>query len=203
MALAIAPWQAGPVRAAENNGASMRLAQQRPGPAAPTPAPAQRPARPATPTEPIVPPAAQAPDGKDKPAEAGWVSRCVSDTRQGGLDCSVEQTATLTKTGQLFAAVTIRVPPDTRQPVMMVQLPVGIFIPAGVTLQVDQQAAVPLVVQTCDLKGCYAGSPLQAESIIALKTGKRLAISFQTLSKESITVPFVLDKFSEAFGKIQ
>lgn len=199
MALAMA-WQTMPVRAAENAGTSP---SQKGGPPVPSPPPGPRANRPAAAV--VTPPAADAPqaDGKDRPDPAGWISRCVSDRRQSGLDCSVEQTATLTKTGQLFAAVTIRVPPDTRQPVMMVQLPVGIFIPAGVTLQIDQQTPVPLLVQTCDLKGCYAGSPLPAETVISLRTGKRLAISFQNLGKENLSVPFVLDKFEEAFAKIQ
>ena len=49
----------------------------------------------------------------------------------------VEETAVLTKTGQLIVLVNIRVASDTRTPVALVQLPLGLNLPAGAKLQVD------------------------------------------------------------------
>ena len=49
----------------------------------------------------------------------------------------MEQTAVLTKTGQLIVLVNIRVPGDTRAPVAVIQLPLGLNLPAGAKLQVD------------------------------------------------------------------
>jgi invasion protein IalB len=137
------------------------------------------------------------------PAGAEWVSRCASEARQGTLECVVEQTAVLQKTGQLVAAVSIRVPADTHQPSLAVQIPVGLFLPAGVTLQVDDKKAISLTLQTCDLKGCYAATPISPELLADLKAGKKLAVSFQNLTKENITVPLQLTNFNQAYQKIQ
>ncbi|MFI5013302.1 MAG: invasion associated locus B family protein [Hyphomicrobiales bacterium] len=165
----------------------------------------------AAPPQPITAPAAQAApaaapaaaDATQTPPPPEWVSRCASDARQGALECAVEQTAFLSKTGQLVAAVTIRVPPDTRQPTMAIQVPVGLFLPGGVSLQIDDGKPLTLALQTCDLKGCYAGMMVTPEMLAALRAGKKLAITFQSLSKENITIPMQLTNFAQAYQKIQ
>jgi invasion protein IalB len=171
-----------------------------PAPARP-PAAAQAPKPPTaqTPTQPATP---GAPQEAAKPAP-GWVSRCMSDARQTAVDCAVEQTAVVTNTGQLIASVVVRVPHDTRQPVMMIQVPVGLYLPAGVNIQVDEDKPLPFTLQTCDVKGCYAGAPLTQDLLAAMKTGKKLAVVFQSMQKENISVPLPLENFAEAFQKIQ
>lgn len=165
----------------------------------------QKPATPAAPAQaPAAAPAnAAAASSNDNTLPSHWTSRCVSDARNTALDCAVEQSAVVTQTGQLIAAVTIRLPPDTHRPVIMIQLPVGLFLPAGVTVQVDEGKPQQIVLQTCDLKGCYAGSPLSEETIAAMKAGKRFAVSFQNAGKENITIPFGLSNFAEAYQHIQ
>jgi invasion protein IalB len=142
-------------------------------------------------------------DGASQPPGSEWVSRCASEGRQGALECVAEQTAVLQKTGQLVAAVSIRVPADTHQPSLAVQIPVGLFLPAGVTLQIDDKKPLNLTLQTCDLKGCYAATPISPELLDELKGGKKLAVSFQNLTKENISVPLQLTNFDQAYQKIQ
>ncbi len=69
-----------------------------------------------------------------KPGTAGtanWATRCSSATRGAPLDCSIEQSAVLTKTGQLIVLVSIRIPAQPRSPVILVQIPLGVFLPAA------------------------------------------------------------------------
>jgi len=187
---------------------STSWAQVKPKPAtAPKPAaaPAQPAAPPATAAE-ATPAASATPtaaDAAQNPPPPEWVSRCASEGRQGALECALEQTAFLSKTGQLVTAVTVRVPADTRQPTMAVQVPVGLYLPGGVNLQIDDGKAMPLVLQTCDLKGCYAGTQVSAEMLAALKAGKKLSVTFQSLNKENISVPLQLSNFAQAYQKIQ
>ena len=170
----------------------------KPATMAPRPATAQAPAAPAAPAAPTGDAAAAAPT-----AQPEWISRCASDGRHGTLECALEQNVFLQKTGQLVAAVSIRVPADSHQPTLAVQVPLGLFLPAGVSLQVDDNKAVPLALQTCDAKGCYAASPVSAELLAALKSGKKLAVTFQNLSKENISVPLQLTNFAQAYQKIE
>jgi invasion protein IalB len=173
-------------------------------PTAPPPPPAQK-AQAAAPSEPQPSPRPNSTPSPNAslPAGGGWVSKCVSESRQSLVDCSMEQTVVLTNTGQLVASVLVRVPTDTRQPVMMIQVPVGLYLPAGLSLQIDDGKAQPVPLQTCDLKGCYAGMQVSPELIAALKAGKRLTMTFQNMAKTNVAVPLALDNFADAYQKIR
>ena len=134
---------------------------------------------------------------------AGWSSKCESDSRQTAVECSVEQTVVVAGSGQLLASVIVRVPAATREPVMTIQTPMGLYLPAGLTLQVDDDKPLSLALQTCDLKGCYAQMPVSAEMISAMKTGKLFKVGLQNMAKENITIPLTLRNFAEAYQKIQ
>lgn len=136
------------------------------------------------------------------PPQPVWTSRCSSEGRKAALLCEIEQSLFITKTGQLVASVNVKLPADTRQPVMMIQLPVGLFLPGGVNLQIDESKPQALVIQTCDLKGCYAATTVSPELLGAMKSGKRLAIVFQNLNKENVNLAFVLSGFAEGYDKI-
>ena len=70
-------------------------------------------------------------------------------------------------------------------------------------MQVDDCKATDLQIQTCEQRGCYAGGPLAADLIAAMRTGKELKVSFQNLAKESIAIPMPLTDFAAAYDKIK
>lgn len=146
--------------------------------------------------------AAPPPADGSAPPQPVWTSRCASDGRKAALLCEVEQSLYMTKTGQLVASVNVKLPPDTRQPVLMVQLPVGLFLPAGVSLQTDESKPQVLPIQTCDLKGCYAATTVSSELLGSMKSGKRLSVVFQNLNNENVNLAFVLSGFAEGYDKI-
>ena len=141
-------------------------------------------------------PAAQAPTNN-------WASRCVAGARQGPLECSIEQRLVMQNTGQLVAAVTIRVPTDSNAPMMMIQTPLGLFIPAGVRIDVDGASPQTLELQTCDNSGCYAGNPVTNEMLNAMAAGAKLNLTFQNLNKQDVTVSATLVGFTAAFQRIR
>jgi invasion protein IalB len=143
------------------------------------------------------------PSGTPAPVQPGWAARCSSAGRDAPLECAIEQNAILTKTGQLVVLVNIRVPGDTRAPIALVQLPLGLNLQAGAKFQVDDGKAIDLPIQTCENRGCYASVPVSPEMLNALRSGKQLKIAFQDLAKETITIPMPLTDFSVAYDKIK
>ena len=144
------------------------------------------------------PPAQATPAPSASPAEAaaanaspppGWVARCTSAGRTTSLECVIEQTAVLTKTGQLIVLINISVPADTRAPIVLVQLPLGLNLPTGAKLQIDDGKTYDLQIQTCEARGCYANLQISPDVLAALKSGKQLKVSFQNMAKETITIP--------------
>ena len=155
------------------------------------------------PTPSAAPSATPAPAADGQPPAPGWVARCGSVSRDAPLECAIEESAVLTKTGQLIALVNIRVASDTRQPVALVQLPLGLNLPAGAKLQVDEGKVVDLQIQTCEQRGCYANLPVPADLLAAMRTGKQLKVSFQNLAKEAISIPLPLADFASSYDKIK
>ena len=174
-------------------GHAQQAAKSKPGP------------RSAQTTSPAAPAEPQAEAAPANPAAAapGWAARCTSASRDAPLECAIEETAILTKTGQLVILVNIRVPSDTHTPVALVQLPLGINLPVGAKFQVDDGNAVDLQIQTCENRGCYASTPIAPDMLAALRTGKQLKVSFQNLGKETIAIPMPLTDFAAAYDKIK
>ena len=156
-----------------------------------SPAPAAQPAP--APTQPQA----------DGAQQAGWVVRCTSVSRDAPLECAMEQNAVLTKTGQTIVLINIRIAPDTRTPVALLQLPLGLNLPIGAKLQVDEGKTVDLQIQTCENRGCYASTPIAADLLAALRSGKQLKVSFQNMAKETIAIPMPLGDFAAAYDKIK
>jgi invasion protein IalB len=154
----------------------------------------------AAPTPAAPPPAAA---GAAPATPPGWAVRCSSVSRDAPLECAIEQTAVLTKTGQLIVLVSIRVPGDSHTPVALVQLPLGLNLPAGAKIQVDDGKTADLQIQTCENRGCYTSTPIAPELLTALKTGKQLKVLFQDMAKETITIPIPLADFATAYDKIK
>jgi invasion protein IalB len=156
-----------------------------------SPAPAAQPAP--APTQPQA----------DGAQQAGWVVRCTSVSRDAPLECAMEQNAVLTKTGQTIVLINIRIAPDTRTAVALLQLPLGLNLPVGAKLQVDEGKTFDLQIQTCENRGCYASTPIAADLLAALRSGKQLKVSFQNMAKEAIAIPMPLGDFAAAYDKIK
>jgi invasion protein IalB len=152
---------------------------------------------------PAAPPAAAGTASATPPAAPGWAVRCSSGSRDAPLECAIEQTAVLTKTGQLIVLINIRVPGDTHTPVALVQLPLGLNLPVGAKLQVDDGKTVDLQIQTCENRGCYTSTVIAPDLLAALKSGKQLKVSFQDMGKETIAIPIPLADFAAAYDKIK
>jgi invasion protein IalB len=159
---------------------------------------AQTTAAPAAPT-----PAADPTANGAASAQPGWAARCSSASRDAPLECAIEQTAVLSKTGQLIVLINIRVPSDTHVPLATVQLPLGLNLPGGAKFQVDDGKATDLQIQTCEARGCYAAAVITPDELAALRSGKQLKLSFQNLAKETITIPMPLTDFAAAYDKIK
>jgi invasion protein IalB len=128
-------------------------------------------------------------ENANTPPPPGWVARCSSASRGTPLECAIEQSAVLTKTGQLI--------------VLLVQLPLGLNLPAGAKFQVDDGKTSDLQIQTCEARGCYTNLQISPDVLAALKSGKQLKVSFQNMAKETISIPMPLADFAAAYEKIK
>jgi invasion protein IalB len=132
---------------------------------------------------------------------SGWRIECANDGK--ALDCRAINRVNHRDTRELIAAVAIRIPPDTKKPALIVQLPLGIQVTDKITLRVDEGQAEGYPVQTCTQTGCLVGAPASDALIAALRAGRELKVAFQSLAKQTITVTMPLAGFGLAYDKIK
>lgn len=137
-----------------------------------------------------------------QPREA-WATNCTSAARGQPQECVMEQRAIASETGQALALVTIRVPQDTKKPVSMIQIPLGMFLPAGLSVDVDGAVSQTYPFQTCNANGCFAGFPIPEAMIKAMFNGNKLNVTFQNLNKKPVVLPMSLAGFTDAYNRIK
>lgn len=136
------------------------------------------------------------------PAQPKWSTQCVGEGRLGPFVCSMQQSAVVSQTGQLVASVTIRVG-ASGGPEIRLQVPVGLYLPAGVTLQVDDTPGQPIALDTCDADGCFVVTAMDEAMLQSLRGGARLTVTVQNFARKTLSVPFELAGFTAAYQKIQ
>jgi len=132
---------------------------------------------------------------------SGWRVECANDGKQ--LDCRTINRVLQRDTQQLIAAVAVRIPPDTRKPVLAIQLPLGIQVTEGVTVRIDDRQTEHYPVQTCTQSGCIVGAPLGDALVGAMRGGRELKVAFHNLTNQTITVTMPLGGFALAHDKIK
>ena len=134
------------------------------------------------------------------PPAPGWSVTCADGGK--GLACKATQTVVLAKTRQLVLAVSVSKPAGGTGTAILLHLPHGLFIPAGVTMDIDDQQAEMLAIQTCDPKGCYAGAPVAPDKLAAMSKGAKINVTFRDLKNQKVTVPVPLNGFEAAYKKL-
>lgn len=142
-------------------------------------------------------PAGQAEQKQQNP---GWSVRCNNPGKT--LQCRAFQNVFISKTGQLLVGASVSRPDKAKPGALTVQLPLGLFNPAGAAISIDGSKADTLPIQTCDKSGCFAGLSLTAEKLASLTKGKELKVVFQNLKKKAFTVAIPLKGFGDAYKKL-
>ncbi|NDV88265.1 invasion associated locus B family protein [Aurantimonas aggregata] len=144
--------------------------------------------------------AAPAPSDPAATAEAGPNWRVNCDGEGEARRCTVLQNLVADQGQGQQRLLTVMIQPGAdAQPALLLALPHGLFLPAGVQLQIDEGEAQKLVIQTADQNGSYAGTALDTGLIDRLKRGSALAVTFQSAQQQPVTVPVTLAGFSAAF----
>jgi invasion protein IalB len=99
--------------------------------------------------------------------------------------------------------VAVRIPPETKKPTMLFLLPLGSYLPAGMSLQFRKGEAKAISIQKCDRAGCLAEYAVSDGEVAAMLKGADLTISLQDTQRKPITYTVPVTGFSAAYAKIK
>ncbi len=131
-----------------------------------------------------------------------WAVQCGEDPKTKKKFCRMQQSLRFRQTGQRLLAVVIQ--PQTIEPkiAILFSLPHGLYLPAGTAFKIDDGEETRMLIETCDVEGCYASGGLTEKQVAAMKKGKKLRVAFQASNKKPINIPVDLAGFTEAFKNI-
>lgn len=102
----------------------------------------------------------------------------------------------------LLASIVLKGPKPS--PFLILASPLGINLPAGLTLKVDRRTPVKLVFNTCTHQGCFAGLGLSKSMLRQFRRGLNAQVTYQDAARRPVKVDLSLRGVTaglEALGK--
>jgi invasion protein IalB len=150
----------------------------------------------------------QAPPAESKLTERqfkDWTVRCGRQNEQGPEVCGMEQQTT-DKEGRTVMAVFVGKVPNSSDPGLLIMVPLGVLLPAGVMLQIDSGAEMPLQVNRCERQGCRIELLLKPELLARFKSGSQAKVLFEVFDPQGerrrLGVPISLQGFTAALEEV-
>ncbi|WP_082490857.1 invasion associated locus B family protein [Aureimonas sp. Leaf454] len=148
-------------------------------------------------------PAAKAPakaGAAAQPAVAGQPSWFKVCTPQGDNTICNTQYTMIADTRQLITAINlIDVKGKVNQKVLQVVVPTGRVIPAGIQMQVDQNAPAAIGYSVCFPDRCIAEAQLTDAIINSMKKGNGLTVTSINFQRQANPIKITLSGFTGAF----
>ena len=82
-------------------------------------------------------------------------------------------------------------------------LPLGILLPLGMELQIDELDVKRFPIQTCGPNGCKTMVKMDESLLGALKTGAEAKITFYDIARTPVTIPISLNGFTAALRALR
>lgn len=146
-----------------------------------------------------VPAAAQ---GAVKSQFADWQIRCDTPPGAKSEQCALIQNVTAEDRPNVGLSVIVLKTADKKQKILRVLAPLGVLLPSGLGLKVDQTDVGRTPFVRCLPNGCIAEVVMDDKLSEQLKKGTTATfIVFQT-PEEGIGIPIALKGFTEGFDKL-
>ena len=131
-----------------------------------------------------------------------WQIRC--ETPPGALSeqCALFQSVVAEDRANVGITVLVLKTADQKSRLMRVQAPLGVLLPAGLGLKVDQVDVGRAGFVRCLPRGCYAEVVMDDALIAKLRTGQTATFFIFQTPEEGIGFPMGLKGFSEGYDKL-
>lgn len=140
--------------------------------------------------------------GAVKATHGDWQMRCDTPAGAQGEQCALVQSVTAEDRPNVGLTVIVLKTADKKSRLLRVLAPLGVLLPSGLGLRIDQAEVGRAGFVRCLPNGCVAEVVLEDQLINQLKTGKQATfIIFQT-PEEGIGVPVSLNGFGPGFDAL-
>ena len=136
-----------------------------------------------------------------------WQVRCETykDKEKQNFDqCHIFQAWHHKSQKVLILHMAIAYPPaNPTRPVAVMTMPLGIYLPAGVKIRVDDGVSRDLAFERCEPVGCKAGFPVESEVLREFRKGLNAYVTFSDMRRKPLTIKVSLRGFSAAMKALK
>lgn len=129
-----------------------------------------------------------------------WLVSCNNQNDPARLTCEVAQSIVLSEGNRRVATAAFVKSAGEEEITAVFTLPVGLFLPAGLKLGVDDSDLGELAFRSCDGQGCYAMGPVEDGWPEAMSEGAELRLTIESQDRQTIDFTFPLDGFGQSLG---
>ena len=131
-----------------------------------------------------------------------WTLRCLPATESQPRTCRMVQSAVASEGGQRLLKVMVGRFGAERLLGAVIFVPVGVRLPPGISLRVDDRKPWKFSFERCDPASCQVRALLHEELLQSLKGGLVGRVTFQDAAGQPITVDFSLKGFTAALSEL-
>ena len=137
-----------------------------------------------------------------------WMVGCeqiqvlVEEQQQEREACYIFQNIALKDSGQRLLHMAVGYLAADGKPAAIITLPLGMYLPPGVALNIDEGEPVRLAVQQCTQAGCRAVLALDEALVARMKAGNQARVNFLGPNRKEISVPVSLLGFTAGMNAL-
>jgi len=139
---------------------------------------------------------------KKKFQSSNWATACQKAAAGKGKICRMSRAIRKAGGGPPLLVTAVQRDLKNRGYMLVLRLPHGRNLPLGVRLQIDRQKARRLAVLSSDRGGVFTRVNLSPKVLGALKKGRKLTVSFATISGQRFVIPVSLSGFTASFARL-
>ncbi len=144
----------------------------------------------------------QAQHGTVRSVHNDWQIRCETAPGAPGEQCALVQSVTAEDRPNVGLTVIILKTADGKNRILRVLVPLGVLLPKGLGLRIDQTDIGSAGFERCLQNGCISNISMDEKLIAQLKSGKQALFLIYQTPEEGIGVPLSLAGFSAGFERL-
>jgi invasion protein IalB len=141
--------------------------------------------------------------GAVRSVHGDWQIRCETPPGAQNEQCALFQSVVAEDRANVGITVLVLKTADQKSRLMRVQAPLGVLLPAGLGLKVDNQDVGRAGFVRCLPRGCYAEVVMDDALVNKLRTGQTATFFIFQTPEEGIGFPVGLKGFGEGYDKLQ
>ncbi len=146
---------------------------------------------------------ASAADTEEPRVFRDWKLQCKQPEEAYQKFCQLTQNIVLRENKQPLLHVALGYIPEQRQPGIILTLPLGISLPPGIVLQVDDGEPQRMPIEHCVRGGCRVYLTVDQTLLAAFKAGIEAQVTFHDISRQPVGVPVSLRGFTAGFNALE